>query len=332
MSRRELFALASLLLVGAVGWTARREYQQSAEALRNEILSDAPAIAPPSTPELETFRRTAEAITPLFSKLPPTQPGDWLARHVEFGQTLDQFLIDRREKVCDAYRRICVVQLGDMSDSHRRLSQETAEFLALFFGLPVETLDPAGLDDVPSDSQRVRPASGSRQVRTAHLLTQVLLPRRPDDAAVVVGLTEIDLWDGDFDFLFGQGSAKQRVCVCSFARLGDVEAGDVTHATCLRRIAGLAAHEIGHVFGLPHCIAWSCRMNGSNHLEESDRRPLEFCPECLPKIWWTCGLDPQDRFDRLLDFAERQDLTRGAALWRAATERLVQLRESSHDE
>ena len=86
----------------------------------------------------------------------------------------------------------------------------------------------------------------------------------------------------------------------------------------LRRTVGLAVHETGHVFGMPHCIAWLCRMNGSNNLEECDRRPLEYCPECLPKIWWTCNIDPARRFSRLLEFAREHHLHAEEKLWQKA--------------
>ena len=33
-------------------------------------------------------------------------------------------------------------------------------------------------------------------------------------------------------------------------------------------------HELGHMFGLPHCVFFSCCMNGSNHDEESQIRPF----------------------------------------------------------
>jgi archaemetzincin len=63
--------------------------------------------------------------------------------------------------------------------------------------------------------------------------------------------------------------------------------------------------------------------HGSNHLAESDRRPLEFCPECLPKIWWTCGVDPKIRFSRLAEFAGEHRLNADAKLWQNATASLA---------
>ena len=43
-------------------------------------------------------------------------------------------------------------------------------------------------------------------------------------------------------------------------------------------------HEIGHMFGIKHCVYHNCAMNGSNHLAESDRRAASLCPICLRKL------------------------------------------------
>jgi archaemetzincin len=49
-------------------------------------------------------------------------------------------------------------------------------------------------------------------------------------------------------------------------------------------------------------------MCGSNNLEESDRRPLALCPECVAKLCWSTRTDPVDRYRKLLDFARRNGL------------------------
>jgi archaemetzincin len=43
-------------------------------------------------------------------------------------------------------------------------------------------------------------------------------------------------------------------------------------------------------------------MNGSNHLRESDARPLSLCPVCLRKLQFGIGFDVAERYRRLLDF------------------------------
>jgi archaemetzincin len=53
------------------------------------------------------------------------------------------------------------------------------------------------------------------------------------------------------------------------------------------------------MFGLAHCTYFNCLMNGSNHLTESDRRPLHLCPVCLRKLQWNIGFDVVGRYTAL---------------------------------
>ncbi len=64
-------------------------------------------------------------------------------------------------------------------------------------------------------------------------------------------------------------------------------------------------HETGHMFGLAHCVHFSCVMNGSNHLQESDRRPLHLCPVCLRKLQFSVGFDVVNRYRDLARFDEQ---------------------------
>ena len=38
------------------------------------------------------------------------------------------------------------------------------------------------------------------------------------------------------------------------------------------------------MLGLQHCIQFACVLNGSNSLDESDKKPSIICPECLAKL------------------------------------------------
>jgi archaemetzincin len=43
-------------------------------------------------------------------------------------------------------------------------------------------------------------------------------------------------------------------------------------------------------------------MNGSNHREEADRRPLWLCPECMAKVCWATEARPAERYRKLAEF------------------------------
>ncbi|MBE9547590.1 MAG: hypothetical protein IMF10_08900, partial [Proteobacteria bacterium] len=47
---------------------------------------------------------------------------------------------------------------------------------------------------------------------------------------------------------------------------------------------------------------FSCILNGSNHLRESDSRPFSLCPVCLRKLQFSIGFDIVDRYRGLLLF------------------------------
>jgi archaemetzincin len=54
------------------------------------------------------------------------------------------------------------------------------------------------------------------------------------------------------------------------------------------------------MFGMRHCIYYQCVVNGSNHINESDSRPLHFCPVCLRKLYASFPEDPVVRYQRIL--------------------------------
>ena len=55
-------------------------------------------------------------------------------------------------------------------------------------------------------------------------------------------------------------------------------------------------------FSLAHCIYFKCVINGSNHLQESDSRPLSLCPVCLRKLQSSIGFTVATRYHRLKQF------------------------------
>ncbi len=57
-----------------------------------------------------------------------------------------------------------------------------------------------------------------------------------------------------------------------------------------------------------HCTASSCLMNGSNHQEERDHRPLHLCPVCLRKLCWNLHVEPLPYLTRLKTFCRRHAL------------------------
>ncbi|KAJ8524812.1 hypothetical protein ON010_g16304 [Phytophthora cinnamomi] len=76
-------------------------------------------------------------------------------------------------------------------------------------------------------------------------------------------------------------------------------------ALWLARFCRTASHELGHCFGIDHCVYYACSMQGSAGLSEDARQPPYLCPVDLSKILHATGADPSERYRALLEFCER---------------------------
>jgi archaemetzincin len=278
-----------------------------------QLLGCAPLVSC-SASAPESAGDPASKIKPLFTPKRPPRPGDWLATHNEPGQTYRQFRAITPTPAVSRYSTLRIVPIGALSDGQGQVMRIVTDFLQPFFGLKLALNPPVPLDAIPEDSTRRLSLEGPPQLLTSYLLNSVLMPlRQPADAAVLA-ITAADLWPGPgWNFVFGQASLKERVGVWSMARNGDADGRPGMRKLCALRTTMTATHETGHMFGIRHCIAYECGMNGSNHAEERDRQPLEFCPECQPKLWWTCGLDPLERSRALAVVARRHGFPNLAA-------------------
>ena len=238
-----------------------------------------------------------------FAPIPAPGPSDWLAVHPESGQTFARF-VDSGYHQPDARRRTIYLQpLGAFAEGSPPLDQ-LQQFAAAFFMLDIVVL-PA-LDIAASlITTRQNPHSGHLQLLTSDILA-LLRRQLPGDAYALLGITMSDLYpDPAWNFVFGQAALRKRVGVYSFARydprfFGEAPSDD-WQQLMLRRSCKVLAHETAHMFGIAHCVYFHCLMNGSNHLAESDARPMHLCPVDLRKLQHSVGFDVVAREERLHD-------------------------------
>ncbi len=298
----------SLWVVVPLLWTATTV----GGCIKREPARGAAASDPP---EIQSIKAAGDAIRALHTRMGKPKPGEWLDQHFEPGQTFNAYLTSRPNRP-DARRTTIYLQpLGDFDPAQQKLLSATADLLGRWYNVPVKRLVSIGMEAIPISARRVHPTWGDKQILTTFVL-DLLKQKRPDDAVAVLALTAVDLWPGEnWNFVFGQASLGDRVGVWSIYRLGNPR---TEPATCLLRTLKVAAHEAGHMMGIPHCIAYECGMNGSNHLVENDERPLWFCPEDEMKVWWACQADPAARYESLVEFARNHGLDREARFWNAS--------------
>lgn len=254
---------------------------------------------------------------------PMPRPGrsDWLTHHREAGQSFARFKRDRFHVPTAERREIVVQPLGELADATPLAA--LCEFGSRFFGLPVVQREALPLGSLGAKS---RGEGRYRQYHTRGLLN-ALKRKVPEEAYCLIAVTQADLYpDETWYFVFGEARLYDRVGVYSFARYDPAFYGLAADAdtarTILRRGLKLMAHEVGHMFGILHCVHYHCVMNGSNNLAETDRSPLQLCPVCLRKLQDSVGFDVAVREHRLAEFYRAQGLGDEAAVAERRLERL----------
>ena len=240
-----------------------------------------------------------------FDRIPVPGPGDWLAVHPEAGQSFDDFVQSRPNKPDGARNKIYLQPLGEFADGRSPSVEILKEYAANYFAMDVTVLPSLSITG-RGLTTRINPFTGNRQTLTGDVLA-LLKNELPADAFCVLAITMEDLYPHpSWNFVFGQASLRGRVGVFSFARYDPAfygrERGEDYRELLLRRSGKVLVHETAHMFSLAHCIFFKCVLNGSNHLQESDARPLSLCPVCLRKLQFSIDFDVVDRYQKLLGF------------------------------
>ncbi len=277
-----------------------------------------------STVMLSAEMRRAFLPTTDFELIARPQPGEWLAEHYERGQTFYEFVSYRSNRPDERRNKLYLLPLTSDGDSLSLPMRTLADFTRAYFGLRVDVLPIERLDLTDSHT---RSFETNTQFLTADIL-ETLEQRLPEDAYALMAVTDADLYAApDWNFVFGQASLRGRVGVMSLARLdpaayGVEMEGDAARAILTRRALTVLAHEIGHIFGLKHCVFFRCVMGGANDLREIDSAPLHACPVCLRKLQKIAKFDPAERYLRLARLFRRAGLD-DEADWARSRRRFV---------
>jgi archaemetzincin len=75
----------------------------------------------------------------------------------------------------------------------------------------------------------------------------------------------------------------------------------------LGRVCRTARHELGHCFGIDHCVYYACAMQGTANMIEDARQPPYLCPVDLAKVLKATGADEKERYEKLLQVCKKHD-------------------------
>ena len=237
--------------------------------------------------------------------LPTSRTGNRRGVCAPRSQPFEAYRWSRPARQTARRKAIYLSRVGELSAAQERIVTATAEYLAVFFDLPVlcgADFDPATF---PSGAVRHHPWRGHPQLLTDHLINEVMRLDRPEEALICLAVTAWDLYSADqeeepWGSVFGEAFTGH-AGVWSLRYLGDPSDSARASRGCLRRSFAVAAHEALHVLGLDHCADAPCLMQGSGCLSG----PLRLCPLCLRKLCWNRQFDLLPYLRRLRDFLAR---------------------------
>lgn len=243
-------------------------------------------------------------------KLAEPAYGDWLFSHKEKGQTFEQYFASKHIVPTKEANIIYIRPIGNFNSLQNKQIKLTNEYLEIYFQLKTKTLAPISNDVVPNSYRRMM--YGHEQLLAGYLLNDVLKEEKPLNRIALMGLSELDLYPKpEWNYVFGLASYHDKVAVSSIYRLQDGELTSENFNLCLSRLLKISSHEIGHMFGLHHCIAADCVMNGTNSMEETDRHSIRLCSVCQRKLNSCIQYDNKKRLSDLEKYFKNNDLNDG---------------------
>lgn len=247
-------------------------------------------------------------------KLSKPVEGEWLFTHKEKGQSFEQFINSRHVLPTNNSNIIYIRPIGDFNTLQDKQIELVREYLEIFFQLKTKILEKVSNDIIPSSARRIG-YEDNEQFLAGYILDSVLKKEKPLNRIALMGLTEKDLFPKpEWDYVFGLASYRDKIGVSSIYRLQDEKLTPANFNLCLSRLLKTCSHEIGHMFGLHHCIQADCVMNGTISLRETDESAIRLCSFCQRKLNSSIKYDNGKRLIELEKYFKSNNLTDGFEL------------------
>lgn len=98
-------------------------------------------------------------------------------------------------------------------------------------------------------------------------------------------LTDVDMYYGGLNFVFGLEDPSKSCAIVSLARLRPEFYDERPDKSLLEeRVVKEVIHEIGHYLGLDHCTYMECVMSFSPSVYDVDKKQKNFCENCKIRL------------------------------------------------
>lgn len=248
--------------------------------------------------------------------------GDWLFSHKEKGQSFEQFLNTKHIVPTKEENIIYLQPMGKFNSLQTKQIELIRQYLEIFFQLETKVLSTVSNDVVPKQARRIGDM-GQEQFLAGYILDSVLKKEKPHKGIALMAITEKDLYPKpEWNFVFGLASYRDKIAVSSIYRLHDENLEGADFSLCLERLLKICSHEIGHMFGLRHCIEANCVMNGTNNIAETDMHSIRLCSLCQLKLQSGFNYDNVKRLKELEKYFKENNLVEDLELMQKDLEKI----------
>lgn len=228
--------------------------------------------------------------------------------------------------VTDSKRVIYIQPFGNMRPQVEELINQDSSYLQTFFQLKVvvlprlsyssfDTLDIKTRIISDADFQRAKSMKGEiedfhDQIQARSFMNEYLLKNKPDDAIAFLGVTEHDIYNPNYKFLFGSSNRNKGIGVVSLFRLIDYRENTRNN---MRKVI---SKQITNMFSIKNVNDYKCLLNFHTSKRALEKGEFKISPHALEKLQYNIGFSHSKRFKQL------------DTLWREENSRLAHYYQS----
>lgn len=122
------------------------------------------------------------------------------------------------------------------------------------------------------------------QYHSTGILKHFILEKKPP-AERICFLARVDLYIPILTFVFGEAHLGGKHCIVSEHRLREeFYLRPIDKKLETQRLLKEIVHELGHTFGMVHCIDDLCVLHNSYNIEDTDRKSHFPCTVCFEDL------------------------------------------------
>lgn len=224
--------------------------------------------------------------------------------------SLVKFIAKNSSKVSSGKRTIYLQPFGNMKPEVLEILKAEIIYLEAFLQLPVKILTPISFDTIKKvDAVKTRMVPDEeyeyytkekgesinlREQIEADSFMEVFMKKiKPQDAYAVLGITEHDIYNPKYNYLFGVSKLEGGIGLVSTYRLIDYKERTKYN---LRRVI---SKQIVNMFGIKNVKDYRCLMNFHNSKEALELGEFKLSPIAMEKLQYCVQFDPIKRFNDL---------------------------------